>query len=434
MSTLRLSARGNVLLLLCVMYFVTYVDRVNVSTAAAAFQHELGLNNTELGLVFSAFAYPYLLFQVIGGWFGDRFGARWTLTICGVVWAAGTILTGLVGGLASMLAARALLGLGEGATFPVATRAMASWMPGAKSGFAQGIVHSSARLGNAITPPLVVALMLAFTWRGSFIIIGVVSLLWALVWAWYFRDDPRDHTGVSETEARGMPPRRGVDGSRPPVPWAPLVRRMAPVIFVYFCYGWTLWAYLSWVPQFMLHAYRLDLKHSALFSSIIFMAGVIGDAAGGLVSDAVLRRTGNLLRARRDMVVLGMTGSLLCSAPILFVRDPMSAALSLGGAFFFAEFTIGPMWATPMDIAPAHAGTASGLMNTGSAIAAILSPLVFGIIIDQTGNWSLPFIGTMALMAAGIAASFMMRPDRRFADADAATAVAPPPLPAARRA
>ena len=432
MSKIKLSARGNVLLLLCVMYFVTYVDRVNVSTAAAAFKHELGLSNTELGLVFSAFAYPYLLFQVIGGWFGDRFGARWTLTICGVVWALGTVFTGLVGGLASMLAARVLLGLGEGATFPVATRAMASWMPGGKSGFAQGIVHSSARLGNAITPPLVVALMLAFTWRGSFVIIGVISLLWAVVWAWYFRDDPRQHSGVTPTEAAGMPPLRVVGSTRPPVPWGPLVRRMAPVIFVYFCYGWTLWAYLSWVPQFMLHAYKLDLKHSAGFASIIFMAGVIGDAAGGIVSDAVLRRTGNLLRARRDMVILGMTGSLLCSVPILFVHDPMSAALSLGGAFFFAEFTIGPMWAIPMDIAPAHAGTASGLMNTGSALAAILSPLVFGIVIDRTHDWSLPFIGTMALMAAGVAASFLMRPDRRFEDAPAN--VAPLPLTTARRA
>ena len=123
MAIRRMTASGNVLLLLCVMYFVTYMDRVNVSTAAAAFKAELGLSNTQLGLVFSAFAYPYLACQVAGGWVSDRFGARRTLTACGLIWAGATILTGMVSGLPSLILARMLLGLGEGATFPTATRA-----------------------------------------------------------------------------------------------------------------------------------------------------------------------------------------------------------------------------------------------------------------------------------------------------------------------
>src|ERR1700688_5184200 len=101
-----------VLVLLCLMYFVTYLDRVNVSSAAAGFSKDFGLNKTEIGLVFSAFAYPYLVFQIIGGWISDRFGARRTLIACGLVWGGATILTGMAGGFASMLAARTLLGLG----------------------------------------------------------------------------------------------------------------------------------------------------------------------------------------------------------------------------------------------------------------------------------------------------------------------------------
>jgi MFS family permease len=414
MAIRRLTASGNVLLLLSAMYFITYVDRVNVSTAAAAFKSELGLSNTQLGLAFSAFGYPYLACQVVGGWFGDRFGARRTLTVCAVIWAVATILTGLVGGLWSLLAARVLLGLGEGATFPTATRAMASWLPGGKSGSAQGITHAASRLGNAITPPLVVALIALVTWRGSFVVLGLVSLAWAAVWVAYYRDDPRTHRGVTAAELARMPQAPRPAASRPATPWGPLVRRMAPVTFVYFCYGWTLWTFLSWVPQFMLHAYKRDLKNSALFASLVFVGGVLGDALGGIVSDGVLRRTGSLLRARRDLVILGMTGSLLCSVPILFTRDPLVAALALGGAFFFAELTIGPMWAIPMDVAPGFAGTASGLMNSGSALAAILSPLVFGIVIDATGNWTLPFLGTIGLMLVGTVAAFWMRPDRRF--------------------
>jgi MFS family permease len=426
------TARGNVLLLLCVMYFLTYMDRVNVSTAAGAFSKELGFSNTQVGLVFSLFAYPYLVFQIVGGWFADRFGPRWTLTICCIVWAGATVLTGLATGMASMVVARLLLGLGEGATLPVATRAMTDWLPGGKSGWAQGITHAAARLGNAATPPLIAALILSVSWRGSFILTGIASAVWALVWFWYYRDDPRRHPGMTEADSRLLPPRR--DGAaRAPIPWARLIPRMAPVTFTYFCYGWTLWTFLSWVPQFMAHAYHLDLKHSALFASIVFLGGMIGDALGGLVSDAVLRRTGSLVHARRDVVVAGLLLSLVSSIPILFVRDATSAALALGAAFFFAEMTIGPMWATPMDIAPQLAGTASGLMNSGSALAAILSPIVFGWVIDATGNWPLPFIGTMALMAAGAIGAFFMHPERTFtATPEAPSAPAPMLRPAPR--
>jgi ACS family glucarate transporter-like MFS transporter len=409
----RLSASSNVLLLLCVMYFITYLDRVNVATAAGAFKTEFSLSNTDLGLVFSAFAYPYLIFQIVGGWFADRFGARWTLAICGAVWAGATIMTGLVGGIASLLAARLLLGLGEGATFPTATRAMSTWLPAHRAGFAQGVTHASARLGNAITPPLVVALIALLSWRGSFVVVGIISLVWAIAWGLYFRDDPHQHPGISSAERACLPAtqRRSV---RYPTPWRLLCRRLAPVIFVYFCYGWTLWTFLSWIPQYMLHAFHLNLKDSAFFASAIFAAGVIGDALGGFTSDRILHRTGNLRRARRDLVIAGMVGSLLSTIPLLFVRQPVVAAVSLSGGFFFAEFTIGPMWAIPMDIAPRFAGTASGLMNTGSALAAISSPMVFGVVIDATNNWSLPFLGTIGLMLAGCITAFWMRPEDRF--------------------
>src|SRR5262249_25779437 len=157
-----------VLTLLCLMYLITYVDRVNVATAASEIRRELSLTNYQLGLVFSAFAYPYLLFQVFGGWVGDRFGPRLTLFVCGLVWAAATILTGLAGSLASLFLIRVMLGVGEGATFPVATRAMQSWTPDGERGFAQGLTHAFARFGNAVTPPIVAWLMAAVTWRGSF--------------------------------------------------------------------------------------------------------------------------------------------------------------------------------------------------------------------------------------------------------------------------
>src|SRR6266478_3219368 len=134
----RLSATTTVLVLPCLMYGITYIDRVNVSTAASSFQRELLLNNIQVGLVFSAFAYPYLIFQIIGGWVSDRFGARRTLTVSAVIWAVATLLTGFVSGLGTLLFARVMLGFGEGATFPTATRALSDWTAKGSRGFAQG--------------------------------------------------------------------------------------------------------------------------------------------------------------------------------------------------------------------------------------------------------------------------------------------------------
>lgn len=411
--TRTFSATTNVLILICLMYGITYIDRVNVSTASAAFKQELRLTNTQVGLVFSAFAYPYLLFQIIGGWVSDRFGARRALTISAVIWASATLFTGLVTSLGTMVFARVMLGFGEGATFPTATRAMSDWTPAGKRAFAQGITHSCARLGNAITPPLVVWLMSLATWRGSFVILGIVSMVWAVAWGLYFRDNPGDHPVITNRELESLPPYTSrMDKKKNPVPWLLLTRRMLPVTIVYFCYGWTLWLYLAWIPQFFLHSYKLDLKNSALFSAGVFFAGVVGDTLGGVVSDRIFKETHSRDKARRNLVVLGFLCSLGFMVPIVLTHNLSLAAICLSLAFFFSEFTIGPMWAIPMDIAPTFSGSASGLMNTGSALAAILSPLVFGYVIDRTGNWELPFIGSIGLLFLGSILAFWMKPDR----------------------
>jgi MFS family permease len=400
-----------VLGLICIMYAITYIDRVNVSTASSVFQKQLHLSSMQVGLVFSAFAYPYLVFQLVGGWISDRFGARLTLTVSAIIWAVATIFTGLAGGLASMLCARVMLGFGEGATFPAATRAMSDWTREEDRGFSQGITHSSARLGNALTPPLVVWLMALVTWRGSFILLGVISLAWAVVWVWYFRNNPKEHAAISSAELQALPDYalRTVQ-KHEAVPWLCLAHRMFPVTLVYFCYGWTLWLYLAWMPSYFVHSYGLDLKQSSLFSAGVFFAGVLGDALGGTVSDLIFRRTGDLNKARRNLVVFSYFCSMSCLIPIFFSHNLTSAAIYLSLGFFFAELTIGPMWAIPMDIAPRYPGSASGLMSTGSPLAAILSPLAFGYVIDRTGNWDLPFLGSIVLLFLGSIAAFWMKP------------------------
>jgi MFS family permease len=411
-----MSVSNQVLLVLCLMYLVMYIDRVNIATVAPRMSADLGLNNTQFGLAISAFSYPYALFQLIGGWVSDRFGPRRALMMAGLVVCVATICTGVVGGLGSLIAVRLVLGFGEGSAFPTATRAMTVWMPRARWGFAQGITHSASRLGNALTPALIAGLMVYTSWRGAFVVLGLLGLIWVAVWWWVFRDDPRKHRGITAEELALLPepPSRDAGGNAPSVPWSKLARRMLPVTAVDFCYGWTLWVFLTWLPSFFFKSFHLDLKHSALFSSGVLFGGMIGDTVGGVISDWLYRRTGSLQVARRNLIVVGMLGALCFLIPVVLTHDLTTVALCLSAACFFSELVVAPIWSVPMDIAPQYSGSASGMMNFGFGIAGILSPVVFGGLLDLTGSWAIPFYGSIGLLLLGAGLSFFMRPDRPF--------------------
>lgn len=405
--------RGRVLLLLCAMYFITYVDRVSISTAAPFMKADLGLSNTQLGLALSAFSVPYAFFQIIGGLVGDRFGPRKVLGMVGILWSFATAATGLATGLTSLVIARLGLGFGEGASFPTATTAMCKWMPADQRGLAQGVTHSASRIGNAIAPLVIAGIIASFGWRASFLITGVLSLTWAAAWYWYFRDEPATHPKMTTTELAELPAYQQVK-DRAPVPWGPMLRRILPITFVDFCYGWTLWVYLTWIPTFFKDNYGLDLKRFALFTSLVLFAGVLGDSAGGIISDRWYRRTGNLKIARQGVLITGLLGSFAFTMPTIFIHDLRVAAVCLAVSFFFLELTNPILWSMPMDIAPAHAGTASGLMNTGFGVAGILSPFIFGLLVDRTGSWIVPFVLSSALLFIGAGAALFIDPTRRI--------------------
>ena len=405
----KIGAPQVVLALLCILYLIMFVDRVNIGTAAPLMKADLGLSNTQLGLAFSAFAIPYALFQLIGGWIGDKFGPRLTLSACCALVGLSTMLTGAAKGFVSLFALRLALGFAEGAAFPTATRAMSTWIPVPDWGFAQGIAHSFGRVGNAVTPPLMAALLLFVSWRRSFVILGAASLAWLFLWIWYFRNDPRQHSGITRAELTALP--EPATAGRPAIPWLRLARRILPVTLVDFCYGWTLWLFLTWIPTFFFENYHLNLQTSAIFSAGVLFAGVIGDTAGGVATDRLLRKTGSLRLARRWVLVVGFAGAAIFLSPVLLVHDLAVAALCLSLAFFFAELIVAPIWAVPMDIAPRYAGSASGMMNFGFAVAGLVSPSSFGYLVDRTGSWVFPFICSMLLLLVGAVLASRLRPD-----------------------
>ncbi len=235
--------RWYILVLISLMYLITYLDRVNISTAAPQISKEFGFDKITMGAIFSAFVWAYAMFQVPGGWLGDRFGPRKVLTVIVGYWSIMTALTAYASGAVSFIVLRFLFGIGEAGAFPGATRAMQLWYPREERGFVQGITHSASRAGAAIAPPIVVYIMSVFGWREVFYICGAVGFVWAL-WFWFaYRDLPENHNMVNAAELARI---RGVDAQgatnapnievRPNVPWGTLLKspNMWAIMFAYF--------------------------------------------------------------------------------------------------------------------------------------------------------------------------------------------------------
>lgn len=408
-SPLRRRVRGRVLLLLSLMYALSYLDRVNISTAGPTIISALHLSKTEFGLAISAFSLPYALTQVLGGALGDRLGARRMLGMVSLVWGVATVATGFAGGLLGLVAARGLLGLSEGAAFPTGTRAMSQWLPPDRRGFGQGVVHAASRASNALSPLLVAALIGWLGWRGSFFAAGVLSVGWAAVWVAWFRDRPQDHAAVGTQELEELV--YGDDAApRTPTPWRALARRLAPLTAVDFCYGWLLWVYLTWIPTLFADRFDLPLGKYALFASLTAVGGVLGDAAGGALSDHLLRRTGDLRRARRLGLQVGLVGSAVFLLPAVALHSVVAVTVCLAAAFFMLELANSPIWAVPMDVAPEHAGAASGLVNTGFGVAGVLAPPVTGLLVDWSGAYTWPLLLAGALLLVGVGATRWVDP------------------------
>jgi MFS family permease len=406
------TASGRVIILVALCYLLCMIDRNIVSVAAPAIQKEFGLTNTQLGLAFSVFGFAYLL-QAPVGWLCDKWGSRLGLTVFASIWSLATIACGLTSSLGGLVVARAVLGLGEAAPFPAMTRVIADWTPPTRRSFMQGLTHSFVSIGTTATPPLIAWIMGYVGWRGAFLMLGGLSIVWVIVWAWRFRDDPRTDPAVTQAELSQLVFTRK---EKAKAPWGRLIPAMLPPAIVYMCLSATFWTFWTWLPTYFARSYHLVLQQSAIFTFGVLFAGVFGDITGGWLSDAIYRRTGNLRIARCGLIAVALVLAAACIGPVLFIRDLNLAALALASGFFFIRASVSPTWAICTDIAPAWAGSAGGMLNTGSAISSIAAPLAFGFIADWSGNYSTPFSASLILLLVGAGMCLVMRPDRQVRD------------------
>ena len=395
--------RHAVLWLTVLAYMITYMDRVVISTAAPAIQQEYGFSNVTMGWIFFAFQISYALFQIPGGWLGDRIGPRRALTWVVTWWSAFTALTVTAWSASSMIVIRFLFGMGEAGAFPIATRSLSRWMLPSERGWAQGVTHAGARLGAAMTPVLVAFLILQYGWRAPFLIFALVGLVWAAAWFYYYRDNPREHGSVNAEELEKIEAALGNRSSlRKSVPWKRLLanRTIWLLSAMYFCYGYSIVTFLAWFPKYLSEARELDLAQMGIYASVPLAAGVLGDLAGGYFSDGLLKRSGNLKMARRLVAIAGFLIAGVMVPLAATSADPMVSIAFFALAVFGLELTVGVSWAVTLDIGGEYAGSVSAVMNTFGNIAGALTAAATGYIVTHSG-WSEAFYVVAAFCFMG---------------------------------
>ncbi len=396
-------ARKVVVGLTLALVAVAYLDRVCISTAAPAIRADLGLDQAQMGMIFSAFTFTYGLFEIPSGWLADRFGAKKALMRIVIFWSAMTALTGLVTGFGSLIAVRLLFGMGEAGAFPATARAYARWLPEAERGRAFGSAIMIGAFTGAVTQPLVVRLLPAIGWRATFVVFGAVGLVWAALWWSYFHDDPRAHRGVNPAELA----RIGAAGVVPPHGAVPFARLMQNRTLIALCvmyagtiYGW--YFYLTWLPTYLLEARGFNMKSMGWFSAAPLIGIGLGLFLGGLSSDFLPRRLGKRY-GRRIQGLVGLPAAAITIVAAIAAADPIVAALLLALAALFAALGVAPAWTLCVEIGGAHAGVVSGAMNMFGNLGGALVSLVVGFCVKDFHSWNAPLysIAAFYLVAGG---------------------------------
>jgi sugar phosphate permease len=404
----RSGVRWMVLLMISLMYLLTYMDRSNISVVAPAITAEFRLSKLQMGLVFSTFLWAYALGQIPGGWLGDRFGPRKVLLGIIPFWSLTVVATGLAVGGASLAITRFVLGLSEAGAFPIATRAMQLWFPKSERGLVHGVTHSFSRFAIAATPFVAVSILVALGWRWVFFIVGLIGLAWSATFFFFYRNRPEEHPGVNQAElnhirnhGRDASP-DGPPGAHPSVPWRIIFgsANMWYIALAYGCFFYGTYFFLTWFPTYLLEYRHLSLKSLGVVASLPLVVGMVGDIAGGSLTDRIYRRTGRLRFARRIVAAPCMLLSALCLIPAATTSSASTAIACLTASLFFLEMVIGPAWAVPMDVGGAFSGTVTGVMNMAGALAASVSPVIFGYF-AQRGFWVAPFLITAGMLVAG---------------------------------
>ncbi|WP_437932320.1 MFS transporter [Sorangium sp. So ce291] len=398
-----------VVLLLCFLAVaINYIDRANLAVAAPQIEKALGIGPAQMGLIMSGFFWTYALMQMPFGWFIDRVGGRIALPIAVGWWSLFTVATAGASSVASMFGCRLLLGAGEAGAYPACAKLVSQWFKPRERALATGIFDSGARVGSALSIPLVALIIDTFGWRAAFIITGLLGAVWILGWVVIYRSPSHgDMTGPADVDhaapALALALARGAQDD---VTWASLFRHRTlwGMMLGFFCLNFTNYFFITWFPSYLVQTRGFSLKSLGTLGMVPALMAIPGGWIGGLVSDALYRRGWSLTAARKTCMV----GGMLVSSVITLSSMTSNVTLMLiffGISYSSLAFAGASVWSLPGDVAPTprHVASIGGIQNFASNLAGIVITTFTGVMVSVTkGSFTIPLVvaGGFCLLGA----------------------------------
>ncbi len=394
--------RSIVLILLTALGVITFIDRINISVAGHSIMTDLNLSESQWGWVLSSFILSYSLFQIPLGLWGDKKGQRLVLTVIVLWWSVFTGLTGMAGGFVALLVVRFSFGLGEAGAYPNMTGTIGRWFPRAETGKAQGFIWAASRFGGALAPITVIPLMAWLGWRPTFIFFGAVGIFWGIIWYFWYRDRPDRLRGITADELKEIEENQPTP-EKVKVPWHLITRsrQFWLILAMYWFYVWGSWFFFSWFPTFLERGRGFEKTELTYAVAVPFLMGVIGNIAGGYLSDWLSRRYGIKIGRR----VLGV-GGLAISAVLMFlggfIPGKIQVFILMSLCFGIMDLMLPSAWAVCLDIGKEYAGAISGAMNTAGNLGGFVCATVFGYLVEARDSYNFPLyiIAGMLLISA----------------------------------
>ena len=403
---------------------VTYLDRVNISISGRFIEREFHLSHLQLGWVLSAFALGYGLFQAPGGRMADRFGPARVLaavTIWYAIFTSGTAWTpsGLRFSLFLLLGVRFFLGAGEACVFPSSNRLVAGWIPAQERGLANGIIFAGVGAGAAMAPPVISFIIERYGWHWTFWITAVIGLAVGLIWRLIATDKPESHPWVTAQEAAYIRAGAGASTAAPRgIPWGAMARskEVLAVSGSYFCYCYIAYLFFSWFFTYLSEVRGLDLKASAFYGMLPFMAMMTCSPLGGWISDRLTARYGERIgRCGIAVAALAICGVFLCLGTQ--VKSAPMACLVLAGGAGALYLSQSSFWSVTAGIAGASAGSVSGVMNMWGQFGAVVTASLTPWVAEHFG-WTASFLLAAGFAICGSLAWLAVDPSRGLALTD----------------
>lgn len=397
-----MKTRYQVLLLFVIFAIITYLDRNSISVVGSRITDELNLSDKQWGLILGAFSLAYGAFEIPTGMLVDKYGPRITLFRIVIWWSFFTILTGFAQGFYFLIIVRFLFGAGEAGAFPTTSVAIARWFPAIQRGRIQSIVWMGSRLGGALAPFLSIILADMYGWRAVFYIFGSLGAIWAIVWWFWFRDEPRDMKGISPEEVEEIEESRSLKSTNHRlIPLKVLLKsaNLWALMGMYHCLLYGAYFYMSWMPKYLEKGRGIDKADLGWMVSLPFILGMAGCLAGGFASDYLTKVRG-IKFGRRYVGMFGLVMAGICMIIGSLIPETNIAIIFLSLGLAFKDFTLPVAWAVATDIGGKNAGTVAGTMGLAGQLGSAIMASAFGYILTSTGSYEIPvrIIGCLVII------------------------------------